>query len=80
MYVATAYTAVALGDRAEAAGRLLEALEADANLVQAHSLYGQVLAMGGHCDGKLLQRGGRMGRKASDRSLGPPTQKSPSAS
>lgn len=50
MYVATAYAAVAAGDRAEAEGRLLEALEGNASLVPAHSLYGQVLAMGGRCD------------------------------
>jgi Flp pilus assembly protein TadD len=50
MYVATAYAAVTAGDRAEAEGRLLEALEGNANLVPAHSLYGQLLAMGGRCD------------------------------
>jgi TolB-like protein len=57
MYVATAYTAVAVGDRSDAAGRLLEALQADANSVQAHSLYGQVLAMGGQCDQGLHELG-----------------------
>jgi TolB-like protein len=50
MYVATAYTAVALGERTEARDRLLEALEADGNSVPGHALYGQVLAMGGQYD------------------------------
>lgn len=50
MYVATAYAAVAVGDRAEAEERLVEALDGNANLVPAHSLYGQVLAMGGRSD------------------------------
>ncbi len=50
MYVATAYAAVACGDRSEAEERLLQALSLDHNCVQAHSLYGQVLAMGGSCD------------------------------
>jgi adenylate cyclase len=57
MYVATAYTAVALGDRSDAAGRLLEALQVDGNSVQAHSLYGQILAMGGQCDQGLHELG-----------------------
>jgi TolB-like protein len=50
MYVATAYTAIALGERTEARDRLLEALQADGNSVAGHALYGQVLAMGAECD------------------------------
>ena len=45
MHVASAYSCVARGERPEAMHRLQEALDFDPNLVQAHSLYGQLLSM-----------------------------------
>ncbi|HEX6240014.1 MAG TPA: tetratricopeptide repeat protein [Polyangiales bacterium] len=50
MYVATAYASVAHGEREDAISRLEEALDLAPNAFVAHSLYGQVLAMGGHPD------------------------------